>query len=289
MSQKNYVPQMYAWLEQDLKKAQENRKNVPWIVVHGHRSVYCSCDGDCDTSAQVLQKGPYLNGTYGIEDLLFKYGVDFFINGHEHDYERMWPTYKGNSTASNINPKATIYIVQGAAGCDELHEPFTRPQPPRSAFRANTFGYSRLWIYNATHIKWESVMTDPTFFPTADYGKIIDETWVVQEKHGPFNLLDAPKTPGQKRSQSRDHWDMIFGEAIMAEYRDDISSNENLVEMISGLRESQGEDVWKKIETSVLARYNAFFNSAKDTVWEDTSDDGNSDGKFDHEKPWLKP
>ena len=25
-----------------------------------------------------------------------------------------------------------------------MHEPFTKPQPPRSAFRSNTFGYSKL-------------------------------------------------------------------------------------------------------------------------------------------------
>eukprot|EP00937_MAST-01D_sp_MAST-1D-sp2_P007861 g7861.t1 len=31
----------FAWLEADLKKANANRANVPWIVVHGHRSVYC--------------------------------------------------------------------------------------------------------------------------------------------------------------------------------------------------------------------------------------------------------
>lgn len=30
---------------------------------------------------------------YGIESLLYKYGVDLHIQAHEHSYERMWPVY----------------------------------------------------------------------------------------------------------------------------------------------------------------------------------------------------
>ena len=52
------------------------------------------------------------------------------------------PRYHNKTTQSNVDPKAPIYIVTGAAGCNELHEPFTKQQPPRSAFRSNTFGYA---------------------------------------------------------------------------------------------------------------------------------------------------
>ena len=71
-------------MEADLKLANANRRKVPWVVVHGHRSIYCSCDGDCDSSATTLRDGPYGNGTLGYEDLFFTHGVDLFINGHEH-------------------------------------------------------------------------------------------------------------------------------------------------------------------------------------------------------------
>jgi len=30
---------------------------------------------------------------YGMEDLLYKYGVDIHLEAHEHSYERMWPVY----------------------------------------------------------------------------------------------------------------------------------------------------------------------------------------------------
>lgn len=69
------------WLEADLKAATANRAKVPWVIAHGHRSMYCSNsdDGDCNIP----------NGTAGIvredlEPLFYKYGVDLWINGHEH-------------------------------------------------------------------------------------------------------------------------------------------------------------------------------------------------------------
>jgi hypothetical protein len=125
--------EMFTWLKKDLKAANKNRANVPWILVNGHRSVYCSCDKDCDAGATILRDG--LLGLYSLEKLFHEEGVDLFVNGHEHNYERNWPTYKNKTSQSNTNPSATIYIVTGAAGSHELHEPFTRPQPARSAFR----------------------------------------------------------------------------------------------------------------------------------------------------------
>ena len=203
------VKEMYEWLEADLEKAQANRKNIPWIVVHGHRSVYCSCDGDCDIAAATIR-----SGSYGLENLFYKYGVDFFLNGHEHDYERMWPTYQGKAQHSNVDPAATIYVVTGAAGCKELHEPFTRPQPARSAYRSNTFGYSRMWVYNHTHIRWQQVQTDPTFFGPDKYGRVIDDVWIVQHNHGPFDHSKAPQETDMcvygETCFSFDHWNSIF-------------------------------------------------------------------------------
>ena len=48
------VKKQFEWLKADLRAANANRDNVPWIVVHGHRSVYCSCDDDCDGAAKTL-------------------------------------------------------------------------------------------------------------------------------------------------------------------------------------------------------------------------------------------
>jgi len=65
------IADQFNWLEADLIEANKNRANVPWIVVNGHRSMYCSCDGDCDGEAAQQRLGPWSNGTYGFEKLIF--------------------------------------------------------------------------------------------------------------------------------------------------------------------------------------------------------------------------
>ena len=43
----------FEWLENDLKKANQNRNERPWIVVFGHRPMYCSnADNDCITKGK---------------------------------------------------------------------------------------------------------------------------------------------------------------------------------------------------------------------------------------------
>ena len=94
----------------------------------------------------------------------------------------------GNASAPEVivDAAAPIYIVEGCAGDSEGHEPFTRAQPAYSAFRSNTFGYSRMTVYNASHLLWEQIQTDnePAYVKTT--GTVIDAMLLVQPTHGPF-------------------------------------------------------------------------------------------------------
>ena len=121
-------------MRHDLAAANHNREVSPWPVVTAHRSIYCSCDADCDHPAIIVRND--------LEDILMNYGVDLSLDAHEHNYLRTFSIYQGKSTLSNVSPKAPIYIVSGSAGNHEIHEPFTRLQPSWSAFRPNTFSYS---------------------------------------------------------------------------------------------------------------------------------------------------
>lgn len=262
-----------AWVEKDLEAANKNREAVPWIMIEGHRSVYCSCDGDCDSDAVTVRKD--------LEPIMMKYGVDFYVNGHEHNYERSYPLYNRKSDRSNVDPKAPIYIVSGAAGSQELHEPFTRLQPSWSAFRSNSFGYSVATIYNSTHLRWQQVQTDPTEFPESDYGRIIDDAWIIQHKHGPFDVADAPKgeacgSSGECGSRQYDHWWPIMGL--------EDNSGRSSDEIIRDLRGKNGEKWWaQQLEKLMdwthknIGWGDTTWRKNGTVIWEDVSDDGSSD------------
>jgi len=132
----------------------------------------------------LVRKGPgVFTKKYGLEKLLHEYGVDFYIAGHEHNYERMYDVYDKKTTKTNVNPPATIHIVTGDAGGPEEHEKFKRKIPDRTAFRTDAYGYSRMTVYNATTLLWEQVETDTD---ANVFDKVIDSVWITQEKHGPF-------------------------------------------------------------------------------------------------------
>lgn len=58
--------------------------------------------------AKVIQKN--------FEDLFYKYGVDLYLNGHVHGYERSWPVYQSKEVRSYVQPDRPIHILSGSAG-----------------------------------------------------------------------------------------------------------------------------------------------------------------------------
>ncbi|XP_050395810.1 acid phosphatase type 7 [Patella vulgata] len=125
----------YHWMEKDLLKANSNRVNSPWIVVFGHRPLYCTsliCMERCEKEAPVFRS--YL------EDLLYQQHVDVVFAGHNHQYERSYPVYKLKPVQLDYkNPKAPVYIVNGAAGNPELNDPSFRLKVDWRAFDDVTF------------------------------------------------------------------------------------------------------------------------------------------------------
>ena len=76
----------YDWLANDLTEANkpENRAARPWIILMGHRPMYCSNTyiddngvkvHDCNFDDRVRVGLPYVN-KFGLEDLVFDHGVD---------------------------------------------------------------------------------------------------------------------------------------------------------------------------------------------------------------------
>ncbi|XP_054714033.1 acid phosphatase type 7-like [Uloborus diversus] len=181
------IVHQYEWLENELKKANlpENRAERPWIITMGHRPMYCSTDDsdDCTHKESIIRKGIPLLGAFGLEDLFYKYGVDLELWAHEHVYERMWPVYdrkvyNGSLDAPYTNPKAPVHIITGSAGCQEKLDPFVPNPPPWSAVRISDYGFTRMKIYNKTHLYMEQVSDDQN-------GRVVDKMLLIKEKHGP--------------------------------------------------------------------------------------------------------
>ena len=167
----------YAWLQNDLQKADNNRKNVPWIVGFQHRPFYCSNDNsyECRAFENTLVRVGY-EEMPGLEPIFNQYGMDVQFWGHEHSYERLLPvsnrTVYNNSQNPYYNAPAPAYIISGSAGCHTPKASFGPPNPA-SAFRSDDFGYSLMTVYNHTHVNIQQI--------SVEQGKAIDEIWVVKD------------------------------------------------------------------------------------------------------------
>ncbi|WAR19262.1 ACP7-like protein [Mya arenaria] len=122
---------------------------------------------------------------YGLEQMFYDYGVDLAIWAHEHSYERLWPVfddkvYNGSKTEPYTNPKAPVHIITGSAGCQENHDPFIPDPRPWSAFRSDDYGYTRMKVFNSSHLYLEQVSDDKG-------GAVIDKIWIKKDSHGRFH------------------------------------------------------------------------------------------------------
>lgn len=195
---KDNIDRQNRWLEEDLKKANENRDKNPWIVALGHRPLYCSVDDkneDCRKTDSLVREN--------LEDLFHKYGVDIYISGHQHLYERTYPVYKNKVLAyNNVNPKATIQLTVGSFGNQYLTEFSSKPGGPWSANVISAMEmeiYGKITAANKTHLYWCANKA-------MDNG-IIDKAWIIQNQHGPFQQVFIPNPLGKMGEHWKKHQD----------------------------------------------------------------------------------
>jgi hypothetical protein len=175
------IDEQYNWMLADLRLAHRNRRKVPWIIVLGHRPLYCThyYPDDCQFEDSVVRAG--------VEDLFYYFGVDLVIQGHEHMYERSYPMYKSKPTAKHyINPKAPVYIISGSTGNEYVTDdlPADKNVNDWSAFlisEKDKESVSRVQVLNATHLSYQQVLT------ASD--TLLDKFTIVQHRHGPFGNL----------------------------------------------------------------------------------------------------
>ncbi|KAK3764894.1 hypothetical protein RRG08_025415 [Elysia crispata] len=181
---KEQTERQHDWLIRDIKLANRNRENVPWVVAFGHRPMYCSYEDpklECNKKISDLKKG--------LEDIFYRYGADIIIQSYGAAYERSYPQFKGVPVNDNYtNPLGPVHIITGGASPWEMEYNFTETQPEWCAFRytnKSVMSYGRLHIINASHAEYEQV--------NAEDQKILDSFTITQIKHGQFSIEDLPE------------------------------------------------------------------------------------------------
>ena len=172
------------WLTQDLKSNSLNPE-TEWLIVYSHRPMYCSCnDDDCDGDhADAVRNGVPGNTAAGLEQTFKKYGVDIYVSGHMHMYERLLPVFQNVSDPLDYspdmrtmtNPSAPVHIITGAGGNPEGTDGFPNTTTlPFSAVRAPEWSYSKMIVHNATHLHWQQI-------GVAGESELVDTMWIVKD------------------------------------------------------------------------------------------------------------
>ena len=129
------------WLEADLKAV--DRTKTPWVVVGGHRPLYSLRTVDADGTPN----GDSVALIAAVEDLFVAYGVDLYVCGHIHAYERQRPI------------RNVTYIVTGAGGEDEGHSDYSdHGNGEWNVFWDNTtYGYAILDVISDTEMTFTQI------------------------------------------------------------------------------------------------------------------------------------
>ena len=182
----SHIMQQYKWLTNDLAMAQKQREIRPWLVVFGHRPMYCTNDVDddptiCTQDTSALRDGvsfPHGGHRVGpLEELLWQYNVDFYFSGHMHSYERLYPTYKGQVLGHDYSPLvAPLHIIAGAAGCQEYLDEYDYARYPWSAVTSDSYGYGKFIVHNGTHAEWQQILDED--------GSILDHIIITKTSSG---------------------------------------------------------------------------------------------------------
>jgi hypothetical protein len=98
-----------AWLERDLSTARAD-PNVSWLIVVGHRPAYASKRTEWPPNSQEHVRSAF-------EPLFARHGVDLYLAGHVHFYERLRPLLAHR--ACTPAERCTTHITNGAAGQPE--------------------------------------------------------------------------------------------------------------------------------------------------------------------------
>ncbi|WPH02674.1 acid phosphatase [Acrodontium crateriforme] len=170
----NQAYEQIQWLTKDL--AAVDRKKTPWIIAMSHRPMY-------STETSSYQS----NVRNAFEPLLLKYGVDAYLSGHIHWYERLFPLGANgtidkasivNNSTYHANPgKSMTHIINGMAGNIESHSTLNAGQKPANitaVLDQQHYGFSKLTFHSDEKLTWQ--------FIKGQDGSVGDELTIIKKR-----------------------------------------------------------------------------------------------------------
>ena len=158
-----------SWIAKQLD-AFASQTSSSWLIVSGHRPLYCTSASNGDW-ADCLLHAPLYRSWW--EDAFKNATVDIVFQSHEHAYQRFFPVYHNQLVSTSYqSPSVPIYLVNGAAGNIEGHAPvYQSPRPPFSAFQDGTeYGYARA-VFSGPQSDVQTMMFE---FVSASTGLVVD-------------------------------------------------------------------------------------------------------------------
>lgn len=133
--------------------------------------------------------GSCTNCILAFEPFFKQYGVDLYLSGHSHVYQRNAPIYNGTIDPAGLNnPSSTLYIVNGAAGHYDGLDSFVTPTPAYSVYQQNTtYSWSTLNFHNCTHLTVSAIASvNNSVYDSATLYK--NRTCAGLQSGAPFNI-----------------------------------------------------------------------------------------------------
>ena len=175
LTEVDMLPDMLPYIRGVLNRSQDDKLKYPWLIVFGHRPMYCYGDDKpetCSTDADTIKKN--------LESWFKQYKVDLYVNGHVHNYQRTAPVYQGQVTSSYdaytstyVNPASTIYVTTGGPGADDVNNNFDPTNAPSWLIAGDSdYTFSIMNVFNSTHLYWEQLKSSNN--------AISDSFWIIK-------------------------------------------------------------------------------------------------------------
>jgi hypothetical protein len=149
------LEEMMEFLRGCLDRNYYDFKHFPWLVVFGHRPVYCQKKFKikaCRDQTKVFKE--YLLEMFRI------FQVDLFVNAHVHNYQRSLPLVEGvylNVEEGEFRSASTVFVTNGAAGAEKKNTDIDLDgfeEWMEFGSDENSFGILNA---NETHLEWKQI------------------------------------------------------------------------------------------------------------------------------------